>query len=173
MNARLMGKRSVAVALVALSFIVMAVATSPAQALSMDAGVGDIYMVSTICGKAWARVGDEIVEVPVTVELTCEVTETFSDAILFKPISGSIVLNGTVYEVNQAWWRGIYVKHSERALIQGSASNEEGDTLHFILHTKDREHTQGGTFMKALGGIRDPNCLYWKTELLLWRYKLN
>jgi len=40
MNARLMGKRSVAVALVALPFIVMAVAISPAQALSMNTEVG-------------------------------------------------------------------------------------------------------------------------------------
>ena len=173
MKIQLKSKRSIPVVLMAIPIIAMALLMSPVQAFSADSEVGDVYMVSTIKGKAWARIDGEIVAVPVTIELTCKVTEEFHNIVLFKPVRGNIVLNGTVYQVNQAWWRGIYYRCSERALIQGSASDSEGNTLYFILHTKDRAYTQGGTFMNAVGGMRDPNGVYWRTELLLWRYKFN
>ena len=171
MSVQLGGRRSAVVILAALSFMAVILSISTVQAFSADSKVGDIYMVSTVKGKAWAKVDGEIVEVPVTVELVCKVTETLPDVVLFRPVMGTIVLNNVAYHVNQAWWRGIYFKYSERALIEGSASNDEGNTMYFIIHAKDKVHTQGGTLMKAIGGIRDLEGIRWKTELILWRYK--
>ena len=172
-NVKLKRKSLMSVLMIAVSFSMVMMSFSTAQAFSDESGVGDIYMVSTIIGRAWTRIEGELVKGSITVELTCRVTETFPDLVLFKPVIGTIVMNDTIYHVNQAWWRGIFYKRNECALIEGSATSDDGETIHFILHTRDVEHYQGGTFMKAVGGIRDSNQMYWKTRLHLWRYKFN
>lgn len=156
-NIKLKRKNLLSVLIVTVCLSMVMTSFSPVQALSYESGVGDIYMVSTIIGRVWTRIEGELVEISMTVELTCRVTETFPDVVLFKPVTGTIVINETVYHVNQAWWRGIYYKRNEWALIEGSATSDDGKTIHFILHTRDVEHYQGGTFMKAVGGIRDSN----------------
>ena len=158
--------------LLALLLIPMTALTPTAQAETLDVQRGDLYMISTIRGEAWTKINGEVVNVSLTVELTCEVTEVYGDIVLFRLKGGYITLNQTTYEVSSANWRGIYNRQSERAIVEGYASNSEGGRLYFIFHAKDIAHTQGGTFMKAVGGLRDPGAIHWLAKLILWRYRL-
>ena len=74
-------------ALLMLSLVVIPVFADP---LTTNAKVGDVYIVTTIEGKAKASVGGKVVTVPASVELRCQITEVHRDLVLFKVTWGKI-----------------------------------------------------------------------------------
>ena len=149
-------------ALLMLSLVVIPVFADP---LTTNAKVGDVYIVKTIEGK--------VVTVPASVELRCQITEFHRDMVLFKVIWGEIVIDDREYTVLREWWRGVYNKNSNEGYYQGWAVDDAGHRAYFILHTLDKRPTQEGCFMEMNGVFRDPCGVYWRLDLITYRYKLN
>jgi len=166
-------KRSFLLSSAALLMLALVVVPVFADPLTTNAKVGDVYIVTTIEGDAKAFVQGKVVTVPASVELRCQITEVHRDWVFFKVTRGEIVVDGREYMISREWWRGVYNRNSNEAYYQGWAVDGAGHRAFFILHTLDKRPTQEGCFMEMNGVFRDPCGVYWRLELLTYRYKLD
>jgi len=166
-------KRSILLASTAFLMLALVVIPVFADPLTTNAKVGDVYIVTTIEGKAKAFVGGKLLTVPASVELKCQITEVYRDWVFFKVTWGKITVDGGEYMVQSEWWRGVYNKSSNEGRYHGWAVDSAGHRAYFILHVSDKKPTQEGCFMEMDGLFKDPCGVYWKLKLLTYRYKLN
>jgi len=161
--------------LASTAFLMLALVVIPvfADPLTTNARVGDVYIVTTIEGEAKAFLEGKVVTVPASVELRCQITEVHRDWIFFKVTWGKTVIDGHQYMVLREWWRGVYNKNSNEGCYQGWAVDGAGRRAHFILHTLDKRPTHEGCFMEMNGVFKDLCGVYWRLELLTYRYKLD
>jgi len=159
----------------AILALMMMGAIIPTQAFATptapDAGVGDIYIVSTVSGSARTSTGGQMIIVPAVLELKCRVTEVGERLVLFRIERGTLRLGETTYVIVDGWWRGIYDKGTERSAIEATATDGSGARIHFILYGDDVRHTVGGTYMTFKGGLKDSHGDYWRLNIRAWRFR--
>jgi len=153
--------------------LVLAAGVVPLLAMppTLDASVGDVYLVTTIKGYAKAMINGEPVRVRASVQLTALVTEVHEDLVAFRITEGSIVINGTRYVIEEDWERGIYNKRTKSATYEGWGVDPQGRRVYFILHSVDKRRSWSGVIMRMTGGFKDPNGVNWELELKTLRSK--
>ncbi|GEM_PF-2033849 len=169
----ILGIFSVPAAILAAIMLVL-LAPTPVLAVpsELQATVGDVYVLSTITGKAEACVGGQQVVVPAVLELKCRVTEVGARFVLFRIMDGTLRLDQTTYAIVGGWWRGVYDKNTEKSLVEATATDGSGARIHFILVGDDARHTVGGTYMIIQGGLKDPQGIVWRLNIEAWRFRV-
>jgi hypothetical protein len=117
----------VALALIALmtvpAFAGPVAATSPS--------IGDRYTITSISGEARAWVAGSWVVSSASLQLIVQVTTVGSNNIIFRTLSGTIRLDGKVYNMVADGWRGDYNRVSKTCVYQGPAIAPNGARAFF------------------------------------------
>lgn len=165
--------RSVSILLTSVVMISLMATSAFADPWTTNAGLGDVYAVTTIRGEARTIVDGHVVVRPADLQLNIRVAEINDDWIGFRVLSGTIQIGDHVFHVVREWWRGLYNKDRGIAVYEGWGRDANGQLIHFVFRSVDVRQTQQGCFMDVTEMVRGPGGHYWKLDLKAYRFRVN